>query len=88
MTTFNIEKFVDGDVIFKIGDPADYLYILSEGLVDLLDDKGFVFDQIQKGVTAGVPEKESWRASFGLMVTVVWLYLEVLRLISILRGDR
>jgi len=46
------------------------------------------FDQIEKGVAAGVPEKESWRASFGLMVTVVWLYLEVLRLISILRNDR
>jgi uncharacterized YccA/Bax inhibitor family protein len=43
------------------------------------------FDQIQKGVTAGTPEKESWRAAFGLMVTIVWLYLEVLRLISILR---
>ncbi|MSW58957.1 MAG: hypothetical protein F2824_04505, partial [Actinobacteria bacterium] len=46
------------------------------------------FDQIEKGVIAGVPEKESWRASFGLMVTIVWLYLEVLRLISILRNDR
>jgi uncharacterized YccA/Bax inhibitor family protein len=46
------------------------------------------FDQIEKGVAAGVPEKEAWRASFGLMVTVVWLYLEVLRLISILRNDR
>ena len=46
------------------------------------------FDQIEKGVAAGVPEKESWRASFGLMVTIVWLYLEVLRLISILRNDR
>ena len=43
------------------------------------------FDQIQKGVAAGVPEKESWRASFGLMVTIVWLYLEVLRLLAILR---
>ena len=43
------------------------------------------FDQIQKGVAAGTPEKESWRAAFGLMVTIVWLYLEVLRLISILR---
>ena len=43
------------------------------------------FDQIQRGVAAGAPEKESWRASFGLMVTIVWLYLEVLRLISILR---
>ena len=43
------------------------------------------FDQIQKGVAAGAPEKESWRAGFGLMVTIVWLYMEVLRLISILR---
>ena len=46
------------------------------------------FDQIEKGVRAGVPEQESWRAGFGLMVTIVWLYLEVLRLLSILRNDR
>ncbi len=45
------------------------------------------FDQIQKGVAAGVPESESWRAAFGLMVTIVWLYLEVLRFLSILRGN-
>ncbi len=45
------------------------------------------FDQIEKGVAAGVPQEESWRAGFGLLVTIVWLYLEVLRLISILRGD-
>ena len=46
------------------------------------------FDQIQRGVNSGVPEQESWRASFGLMVTIVWLYLEVLRLLSILRNNR
>ena len=45
------------------------------------------FDQIQKGVAAGVPESESWRAAFGLMVTIVWLYMEVLRFLSILRGN-
>ena len=45
------------------------------------------FDQIQKGVAAGMPEAESWRAAFGLMVTIVWLYMEVLRLLSILRGN-
>lgn len=46
------------------------------------------FDQIEKGIAAGLPEQESWRAGFGLMVTLVWLYLEILRLISILRsGD-
>lgn len=46
------------------------------------------FDQIQKMIAAGAPEEESWRAGFGLMVTVVWLYLEVLRLLSILRDER
>lgn len=45
------------------------------------------FDQIQKGVAAGLPEAESWRAAFGLMVTVVWLYTEVIRLISIMRSN-
>jgi uncharacterized YccA/Bax inhibitor family protein len=45
------------------------------------------FDQIQNSINAGVPQTESWRAAFGLMVTIVWLYLEVLRLLSILRGN-
>ena len=45
------------------------------------------FDQIEKGVRAGVPQEQSWVAGFGLMVTIVWLYMEVLRLISILRRD-
>ena len=44
-------------------------------------------DQIEKAVAARVPEEESWRCAFGLMVTLVWLYLEVLRLISILRSN-
>jgi uncharacterized YccA/Bax inhibitor family protein len=45
------------------------------------------FDEIERGVRAGVPEREAWRASFGLMVTLVWLYIELLRLISILRSE-
>jgi uncharacterized YccA/Bax inhibitor family protein len=45
------------------------------------------FDQIEKAVAARVPQEESWRCAFGLMVTLVWLYLEVLRLISILRSN-
>ena len=42
------------------------------------------FDAIETGVAAGLPEKESWRAAFGLTVTLVWLYLEILRLLAIL----
>ena len=45
------------------------------------------FDQIEKMIASGAPQEQSWRAGFALMVTVVWLYLEVLRLISILRRD-
>ena len=44
-------------------------------------------DQIEKAVAARVPQEESWRMAFGLMVTIVWLYLEVLRLLSILRNS-
>lgn len=44
-------------------------------------------DQIEKAVAAKVPASESWRMAFGLMVTLVWLYMEVLRLISILRSN-
>ena len=44
------------------------------------------FDLIEKGIAAGVPERESWRASFGLLVSLVWLYLELLRLLAILQG--
>ncbi|WP_432510571.1 Bax inhibitor-1/YccA family protein [Kineococcus sp. SYSU DK001] len=45
------------------------------------------FDYVEQGIRNGLPVKESWRAGFGLMVTLVWLYLEILRLIAILRGS-
>jgi uncharacterized YccA/Bax inhibitor family protein len=45
------------------------------------------FDFAEQGVTNGLPERYSWLAAFGLVVTLVWLYIEFLRLISILRGS-
>jgi len=45
------------------------------------------FDVIEKGIAAGAPERESWRAAFGLTVTLVWLYIEMLRLLAIMRGE-
>jgi uncharacterized YccA/Bax inhibitor family protein len=45
------------------------------------------FDFAEQGVKNGLPEAYSWLAAFGLVVTLVWLYIEFLRLISILRGD-
>jgi uncharacterized YccA/Bax inhibitor family protein len=43
------------------------------------------FDYIEKGVAMGAPARESWRGAFGLTVTMVWLYIEMLRLLSYLR---
>lgn len=45
------------------------------------------FETIKRGVEARVPERYSWAAAFGLTVTLIWLYLEILRIIAIFRGD-
>lgn len=45
------------------------------------------FTSISEGVRHGAPQKYSWTAAFGLTVTLVWLYVEILRLLAILRGD-
>lgn len=44
------------------------------------------FADIDEGVAARAPQDYEWRAAFGLMVTLVWMYTEILRLLSILRG--
>ncbi|MCX5382016.1 Bax inhibitor-1/YccA family protein [Streptomyces sp. NBC_00083] len=45
------------------------------------------FKQVEDGITYGAPREESWLAAFGLTMTLVWIYLEALRLISILQGN-
>jgi uncharacterized YccA/Bax inhibitor family protein len=45
------------------------------------------FDFVEQGIRNGLPRVYSWTAAFGLVVTLVWLYLEILRLLAILRGD-
>ncbi|MFG3286366.1 Bax inhibitor-1/YccA family protein [Streptomyces sp. NPDC048111] len=45
------------------------------------------FKQVEDGITYGAPREESWLAAFGLTMTLVWIYLEALRLISILSGN-
>ncbi|GJF34707.1 membrane protein [Kitasatospora sp. NE20-6] len=45
------------------------------------------FAQIEEAIRYGAPQEEAWRAAFGLTLSLVWIYLEMLRLIAILRGD-
>ncbi|MGR8010140.1 Bax inhibitor-1/YccA family protein [Streptomyces hypolithicus] len=60
------------------------------GLVGVLLGSLFLaldFKQVEDGVAYGAPREESWMAAFGLTMTLVWIYLEMLRLVSILSGN-
>jgi uncharacterized YccA/Bax inhibitor family protein len=46
------------------------------------------FDFIEQGAEHGAPKYMEWYAAFGLMVTLVWLYLEILRLLAKLQSRR
>ena len=43
------------------------------------------FDYIERGIASQAPAHESWRAAFGITVTMVWLYIEILRILSYFR---
>lgn len=40
------------------------------------------FDFVERGVANGLPERESWRAAFGLTVSLVWIYTNLLRILA------
>jgi uncharacterized YccA/Bax inhibitor family protein len=58
------------------------LVAIAVGCLYLLLD----FSSIEDGVRSGVPEKMAWMAAFGLTVSLVWIYLELLRLLSYFSG--
>jgi len=45
------------------------------------------FEDISQGAAQGLPREYEWKAAFGLLVTMVWLYLEILRLLAIFNRD-
>ena len=59
----------------QIADPDRVVIIAALNLV--LD-----FDMIETGVRMGAPKYMEWYGAFGLMVTLIWLYLEILRLLA------
>jgi uncharacterized YccA/Bax inhibitor family protein len=52
---------------------------LAVGIFFLMMD----FQQVEVGVRNGLPESESWRAAFGLTVSLVWIYQNLLRILAI-----
>jgi uncharacterized YccA/Bax inhibitor family protein len=67
--------------------PVSGLAILISAIAIVLAVLNLVldFDYVERGIEMGAPANESWRAAFGLTVTMVWLYIELLRLISYIR---
>jgi len=73
--------FIHGNGLFGIGFSLFVIIIAALNLV--LD-----FDFIESGAKAGAPKYMEWYAAFGLIVTLIWLYLEFLRLLAKIASRR
>jgi len=71
--------FVHGNGLFSIG--FSLFVVVIAALNFVLD-----FDLIEQGVKRGAPKFMEWYCSFALMVTLIWLYIEFLRLLSKIRS--
>ena len=60
------------------------IFIVAIAALNLILD----FDMIEQGAQRGAPKFMEWYGAFGLLVTLVWLYLEILRLLSKLASDK
>ncbi len=60
------------------------LFVVAIAALNLILD----FDMIEKGSEMGAPKYMEWYGAFGLLVTIIWLYLEILRLLSKISGRK
>jgi uncharacterized YccA/Bax inhibitor family protein len=60
------------------------LFVIAIAALNLILD----FDMIERGADTGAPKFMEWYGAFGLLVTMVWLYLEILKLLSRIAGSR
>jgi uncharacterized YccA/Bax inhibitor family protein len=66
---------------FNSSSPMGILFsVLAAGLAAMM--LAVDFDMIEKGAAAGWPKGMEWYAAFGLLATLIWLYLEILRLLA------
>lgn len=76
--------FVSGGLGLRDGGPLAIVFslvVIGVAAFSLLLD----FDMADEAIRRGAPAKFAWYIAFGLLVTVVWLYLEILRLLSYFR---
>ena len=60
------------------------LFVIGIASMNLVLD----FEFIEKGAESGAPKYMEWYGAFGLMITLVWLYIEILNLLMKLRSRR
>ncbi|GAA1794209.1 Bax inhibitor-1/YccA family protein [Luedemannella flava] len=83
LSLFNIHTGLRGDAEGNAGWIAigfSLVVIVVAALSFILD-----FDQIEEAIRVGAPAKMAWTCAFGLVVGLIWVYLEILRLIGYLR---
>ena len=73
--------------IMNVNNPSYFsigfsLFVVVIASLNLVID----FDFIEEGSEKGMPKYMEWYGAFGLLVTLIWLYLEILRLLSKLRS--
>ena len=84
MVSFIISLF--GAEVSFLSSPSGFGILFSVFVAGLAAmNLAFDFDFIERGVEMRLPKHFEWFAAFGLLVTVVWLYLELLRLLAKLR---
>lgn len=79
---FNINTpFITGNSIFSI---FFSIFVVGIAALNFILD----FDFIQQGSRAGIPKYMEWYGAFALMVTLIWLYIEILRLLAKINDRR
>ena len=75
--------------IFDVGNHSPFVLLINVAVrvvASLLFTLDFAY--IESAIAAGVPKREAWRASYGLLVAFVWVYIELLQLLSRLNSNR
>lgn len=86
MIAFVVQLF--GGTVSFLSEPSPLAILVSVGIIIVAAlNLGIDFAFIEKASAAGVPKYMEWYAAFGVVTTLVWIYLEVLRLLSLLNRN-
>jgi uncharacterized YccA/Bax inhibitor family protein len=84
---FIMSFFGTGISVLNIQNSSTFSILFSLGVVVIASLNLVIdFDFIEEGAEKGAPKYMEWYGAFGLLVTLVWLYLEILRMLAKMRG--